>query len=80
MANDKLQNQNSKEIAVMNERMKGIECNISEIKKSLDGIVQRLDDAYVTKVEFQPVRAVVYGLVGLILTAVTSTIIYVVIK
>jgi hypothetical protein len=37
-------------------------------------------DSYVTKEEFKPIKNLVYGFTGLILTSVTLAIIYLVIK
>ncbi len=40
------------------------------ILEQIECINKKLDEAFVTKVEFTPVKNVVYGLVGLLLTAV----------
>ncbi len=42
------------------------------ILSRLDHIDRRLDEDFVTSEEFAPVKKVVYGLVGLILTAVAG--------
>lgn len=44
--------------------------DISRIKTDITEIKERLDEKYVTKDEFEPVKKLVYGIVGLILTAV----------
>lgn len=49
-----------------------IKTEIKYIRRDLDDIKERLDGKYVTKDEFAPVKSLVYGQVGLILTAVIS--------
>ena len=56
------------ELAVMANDIKNIKDDVSEIK-------DKLDNQYVTKTEFEPVKKVVYGIVGLILTAVIAALI-----
>ncbi len=41
-----------------------------DILEKIECISKKLDDAFVTKIEFTPVKNVVYGLVGLLLTSV----------
>lgn len=48
----------------IDERTEATHTDVEKIKKVLDHLPQR----YVTRPEFKPVRAVVYGLVGMILT------------
>lgn len=48
---------------------------IEYIKESIDKIEKKIDNKYVTKDEFAPVKLVVYGLVGVILVAVMGAII-----
>ena len=48
--------------------------DIIYIKKSIDDITEKLQQDLVTKVEFEPVKRLVYGLVSLILVAVVGTI------
>jgi hypothetical protein len=50
------------------------------MKDLLDKIDQRLERDYVTQEEFRPVKAVVYGLIGLIMTTVIGALITLVIK
>jgi hypothetical protein len=59
-------------LAVINERT-------STTNKKLDDIKTELD-AFVTRVEFQPVKMLVFGLVGLILSGVFAAIIALVIS
>lgn len=60
-------------IAIMNN-------DIKYIKEKIDEISERMDKDYVTKNEFNPVRIIVYGLVGLILTAVIIGIVNIIIR
>jgi len=46
-----------------------------QIQLSLEVINRRLDDQFVSQVEFRPVRNVVYGLVGIMLVAVVGALI-----
>lgn len=71
---------NEVKLAVMSEKVSNIETSLVEIKKSIEELVKKIDDTYVTKNEFAPIKSVVYGLVTLILTSVVGAIIYMVIK
>lgn len=46
--------------------------DITYIKKSIDDLTAKVDHNYVTKDQFEPVRKIVYGLVGLILVSVVG--------
>ena len=54
--------------------------HISAIKESLRKIEERLEQYYVIKSEFTPVRTIVYGMVGIILVAVIGALIALVLK
>ena len=54
--------------------------DIAYIKADLAEIKVNLDNKYVTKEEFQTVKALVYGFAGLILTSVVLALVYLVIK
>jgi len=62
-------------------------CNIkedtAEIKKDVKGLYGKLDTEYISckqfEAEFNPVRNLVYGLVGLILTIVVTALVYLVV-
>ena len=57
-------NNNSKvQIAVM-------ATNVENIKNDVKDIKDKLQNDYVSQTEFKPIRNIVYGMVGLILTAV----------
>lgn len=58
----------------------GIDVTLKYIQRDINAINQKLDDKYVTKDEFRPVRMVVYGMVTLILSAVILAIVYLVIS
>ena len=55
-------------LAVMARDVKYIRGEVKEIK-------ERLDDQYVTKTEFDPIKKVVYGIIALILTAVVGALV-----
>jgi len=55
-------------IAVLCEKVDSLKEDMSIIKK-------KLDNKYITKEQFEPVRNVVYGLVGLLCTGVVVAII-----
>lgn len=54
--------------------------DISYIKENIDRLSQKLDENFVTKVEFEPIRKIVYGLVTLILIAVVGALLTLVLK
>lgn len=49
-----------------------IATQIMDIKDDLHEIKGKLDDEYITRQEFEPVKKIVYGMVGLILFTVTG--------
>jgi len=53
--------------------------DISYIKKSVEEISKKIGEDFVTKDEFEPVKRIVYGLVGLILVAVVGAVLALVI-
>lgn len=57
-------------LSVMGEKIKNIEKDIGEIKTSINEIVTKIDNTYVTKEELRPIKAITYGMVGAILMAV----------
>lgn len=54
-------------IAVMSEQIK-------YIVEKVEAIERKVDAQYVTKVEFEPIKKIVYGLVGLILVTVVGAV------
>ena len=57
----------------------GVETAIKYIQRDIASINEKLDNKYVTKTEFEPVRNLVYGLVAIILVAVVGALIALVI-
>lgn len=53
--------------------------DISYIKRDLTDIKAKLEANYVTHEEFEPIKKIVYGLVGLILVAVVTAVLTLVI-
>ncbi len=54
--------------------------DMSYMKDKIDSIDTKVSNHYVTKEEFQPIKMVVYGLVGLILVAVVGALIALVVN
>lgn len=57
-----------------------VRADVAYIKLEISEIKRKLDDTYVTKIEFQPVRALVYGLAGLVLSAVVIALVALVVQ
>jgi hypothetical protein len=57
-----------------------IEVELKYIRRDLDEIKAKLSNNYITKNEFAPVRNLVYGLVGLILTSFIGALVTLVLK
>ncbi len=58
----------------------GINVTLEYIKRDIAEIKEKLDQKYVSKEEFEPIKRIVYGLVGIVLTGVVVSIINVVVK
>lgn len=58
----------------------GVEVKLEFIIKELDEIKAKLEHNYVSQEQFVPVRNIVYGMVGLVLVSVFTSLIYLVIK
>ena len=67
-------------IAVMQNDIEHIKGAMDDIKKIVDDIKKNIEDQYITKAEFAPVKQIVYGIVGLIITAVIGALLGIVIK
>ena len=52
-----------------------IKSNMLDIKEDVRDIKEKLEKNYVTQDQFEPVKKIVYGLVGLILVAVVGALI-----
>ena len=70
-------------VSILEERMKNlIKTNSDDhnlIIKQVEEINEKLDKVFVTKSEFDPIKNVVYGMIGLILVAVAGALIRLVI-
>lgn len=54
--------------------------DVSYIKDKVNAVEKKMDDQYVSKVEFEPIKRLVYGMVGLVLTSVFAAIIALVVR
>lgn len=61
------------ELALIKQELKYLRGDVTDIK-------QKLEMEYVTRQEFEPIRKIVYGMVSLILVAVTGAIISLVVN
>ena len=52
-----------------------IQTDLTYIKEKLNAVDTKVSSGYVTKEQFEPVRNIVYGLVGLILVAVVGALV-----
>ena len=59
-------------LAVMDEKLNNIQNDLKDLKDKMEG-------EFVHRMEFDPIKKLVYGLVGLILTIVITALVYVVI-
>ena len=57
-----------------------IQQDISYMKDKLDSVDQKVSTHYVSREEFEPIKKIVYGMVGLILVAVVGALISLVVK
>lgn len=60
--------------------MVGVQKDVLYIKEAISRVELRLERDYVTREEFNPVRTIVYGMVGIVLTAVLVTLVALVVK
>ena len=65
--------QADKDIAVMNTKLDFIIAEVADIKKNIK-------ECYVSKIEFDPIKRLVFGAVGLILVAFIGAIIALVVR
>lgn len=63
----------AQDIKYMRETVTAMKGDIKELKDELEG-------KYVTSVEFEPIKRLVYGTVGIILTAVVTALVLLVLK
>ena len=69
---------------ILEERMKNLVQENSkehtEILNEMNGINRKLDEAFVTKHEFAPVKGIVYGMVSIILATIIGTFLLQIVK
>lgn len=75
------------EIARLSERVRSLDEKITEIRFLMNKMTEsaernetKSEDSYVTKLEYEPIRKLVYGAVGFILITVLSTFMLLIIK
>ena len=54
--------------------------DVEYIKKDVGDIKERLEKSYVTREEFDPIKKLVYGIVGLVLTGVVGALLTLIIR
>ena len=54
--------------------------DVGYIKETVQDIKRLVEDKYVTKSEFEPIKRIVYGVVGLILVAVVGALLTLVVR
>ena len=62
-----------------NTRIKILEIELDHVKEDIKSLTKQFED-YVTNSKFEPVKLIVYGLTGLILTAVGTTLVSTVVR
>lgn len=62
-------------LAVMANNIEYIKSELTEVKGEVKEVKESLEAKYVTQTEFDPVKKIVYGIVGLILTAVVGALV-----
>ena len=56
-------------------KLTAMEKDIEFIKCKLEELEKKIDNQYITRMEFEPIKKIVYGMVALVLTAVFMAII-----
>jgi len=57
-----------------------IQNDLAYIKEKVSAVDSKLNNNYVSKEEFEPIKKIVYGMVGLILVAVVGALVSLIIK
>lgn len=65
----------SVKIALIQKDVSYMKEKFDEVKEQISGMDGKLNSHYITKEEFEPVKKIVYGLVGVILLAVVGAIV-----
>jgi anthranilate phosphoribosyltransferase len=77
---DERRRSNDVELAGILTTLKFINEGLAEIKGDVKSMKDDVKECYVTKVEFDPIKRLVYGAVGVILLAVIGAVIALVVK
>ena len=78
-----MQNSPETKITLLEHQMTEVKKEVSELRKETKKGFTRIEnklDCYVTRSEFSPIKSIVYGMVGTILMAFISGLIYLVFK
>ncbi len=67
------------QINVLANEVKNLTTSISELKTEIKDMKTEFKECYITKTEFDPIKRIVYGVVGLLLVAIAGAIIKLVI-
>jgi hypothetical protein len=65
---------------VLSEQLAVLVNEVKNVKENVEAVKQLIERKYVTQLEFLPIRNLVYGLIGLILTAVVGGLLSLVVK
>ena len=68
------------DIAVIANKVDNIQTDMGAVKSDIKDIKTSMEADYVSRLEFQPVQKIVYGMVSLILVAVIGALVTLVIK
>lgn len=67
-------------LARLDERTLGLQQSLSQFQSDFSALTERLEKQYVTTKEFWPIKALVYGAVGSVLTAIVGSILMLVLR
>jgi hypothetical protein len=67
-------------LARLDERTIGLQTSLAQIQSDFTQLTEKLDKQYVTNKEFWPVKALVYGAAGSVLTAIIGSILMLVLR
>ena len=67
-------------MAVMQNDIDYIKEGMNDIKTAVNDIKKNIEEQYVTRAEFAPIKQVVYGIIGLLITAVFGALLSLVVK
>jgi hypothetical protein len=80
MTDDEKRHSYDEILARLDERTENTDRNMVTIKKDVLAIHTKLSESYVTQKEFNPIKMLVYGAVGLVLTSVCGAVLILVIN